>query len=498
MVWKLIHRSFGFALEGSAQDDIRGGRQRFVGIRLLGLALVVAAIWATTAQAQDVQAQDAPPNLLVVIADDASVGDFGAYGHPTIQTPTLDALADSGWTAERAYLTSPQCSPSRASILSGQHPHEVDAEDLHMPVPEDVRLVPSYLADAGYATGVLQKVHLGPHGEAQFDFVGPTVADFNAFLDQSGGRPFFLWVGFTDPHRPYGDAPNVHAPEDVVLPPTVIDTPETRADYVQYYDEIARMDGVIGGYLDELEQRGLRDNTVVVFLSDNGAPMPRAKGTLYDAGIQTPLIIAGPGVPQGVGYDGLVSVIDLAPTLLDWAGVPVPGAFRGASIAGVIADLTQPGSERVFFQRDWHNADEHLRGLRTDRWKFIWNNYTEHPHGSPSDITASPTWQALRAARDAGTLTPAQARLFEVPRPRVELYNLAADPHELTNLAGDPALRDTVQALFAELQAWRTRTGDAPPHHRRRDDNIDRVTGQKYWGVRTPPFLSEESSTSND
>ena len=218
--------------------------------------------------------------------------------------------------------------------------------------------------------------------------------------------------------------------------------------------------------------------------------MPGAKGTLYDAGIKTPLIVSGPGIRPGSRFQPLVSVIDLAPTILDWAGVAGAPAFDGRSFARQIADPSLPGRDAVFSERNWHNADEHMRSIWTERYKLIWNNYVHLPYGTPSDIAASPSWQALRRARRTGELTPAQSRLFEAPRPRVELYDVEQDPHELVNLATDPESRDRIQALMARLERWMAETGDFLPHRRRRDDNIDRVTGSKF--TRTLPPLIDK------
>ncbi len=430
---------------------------------------------------------DGRPNILVFVADDAGWNDFGAYGHPTIDTPTIDALARNGWTADSAFLTTPQCSPSRISMLSGLYAHQTGAEDLHVPLPPGQRLVPDYLREAGYFTGLMLKSHLGPEGDRQFDWRRDE-ADFGGFLDAAADQPFFLWVGFRDPHRAYGDAPKHHSAADVRLPPTVVDTPETRADYVAYYDEIHRMDGSIAAFIRELEERDLYDDTILLFLSDNGSPMPRAKGTLYDAGIRTPLIVAGSGIPAGVRYGGLISVIDLAPTILDWGGADVPDSMVGASLARGIADGTLPGRDYVFSERNWHNADEHMRSIRGPRYKLIWNNYVHLPHGTAADITSSPTWQALRLARERDELSEAQALLFAAPRPRVELYDLSNDPDELDNLAGEPEHRGRVQALMARLEQWMAATGDVPPERRRRDDNVDRLTGVKFTS-RNPPLI---------
>lgn len=431
-----------------------------------------------------------PPSVLVFVADDAGWRDFGAYGNEAIQTPHINALGEQGLRVERAFLTIAQCSPSRISILTGKYPHATGAEDLHAPLPDDETLLPTYLRDAGYVSGIMKKRHLGPHGDAQFSWISENLSDaFPAFLDEAGDRPFFLWVGFTDPHRPYGEAPQVHDPADVAVPPYLVDTPETRQDLAQYYDEIHRMDGEIGRYLDVLDERGLRDNTLVVFLSDNGMPFPGAKGTVYDEGIRTPLIFSWPDrIRAGSTYDGLVSVVDLAPTLLEIAGLDPPAAMQGASAAHVFDEPAAAGRTYVFSERNWHNSDEHIRSVRTARYKLIRNAYTELPHGTPADASTSPSWYALKDAQRAGTLTAEQARLFVAPRPAIELYDLESDPWEMVNLAGRAEYEDLARELADVLDAWIRETDDFPPTERRRRDNTDRVTGVKFT-MENPPFI---------
>ena len=256
------------------------------------------------------------------------------------------------------------------------------------------------------------------------------------------------------------------------------------------------MDAQIGALLATLDERGRRENTLAVYLSDNGRPFPRAKGTLYDDGVRTPLVASWPArIRPGTVYPGLVSLIDLAPTVLDLAGLAVPPDMAGESFARALTDPSTPGRTYVFSERNWHDADEHMRSVRTDRYKVVVNAYTEHPHGSTLDITTSPSWQSLLMAKQAGTLTPAQALLFQVPRPRVELYDLAADPHELVNLAGSPAHADTLKSLLRTLDAWSDATGDFAPWTRRRDDILDRTTGARFWwgeGPRDLPALRDD------
>ena len=432
-----------------------------------------------------------PPNILVFVADDAGWSDFGVYGNRVVRTPNLDALAASGVVFENAFLTTASCSPSRISILSGRYPHATGAEDLHSPLPEGVELLPSLLGREGYFTGHMRKTHYGPAGERQFNWYSEeTWKALPGFLDEAGERPFFLWVGFRDPHRPYsaGAVDPPHDPAAVEVPPYLVDDAATREDLALYYDEIARMDGEIGRILTELDRRGLREGTLAVFLSDNGAPFPRAKATAYDAGIRTPLIVSWPGVtPVGVRYAGLASLIDLAPTLLDAAGAEIPATFHGASFGAALRDTAAPGREYVFAERNWHNCDEHIRAVRGVRYKLIRNSYTELPLCTPADASRSASWYSLTARREAGTLTPGQARLFEAPRPAIEVYDLEADPHELVNLAGRPEAERIARQLSRVLDAWIEETEDFPPSRRRRADNTDRVTGVKF-SQKIPPL----------
>ncbi len=447
---------------------------------------------AAVIQAQPSNTED-PPNILIFVADDAGWRDFGAYGNETIQTPNIDGLAEGGLLFEQAFLTTAQCSPSRISILTGRYPHATGAEDLHMPLPEGSRIVPGYLNDKGYYTGHMRKTHYGPHADAQFEWYGEDLAkDFPSFLEAAKDKPFFLWVGFQDPHRTYGDAPVRHDPQDVFVPPYLTDTPETRADLARYYDEISRMDGQIGRFMKELERRKEQENTLVIFLSDNGAPFPRAKGTVYDAGVRTPLIFHWPDrIKAGSRYSGLASVIDLAPTLLRLADHPVPENMQGKSILPVLFDQSLPGREFVFSERNWHDCDEHIRSLRTNRYRLVRNAYIELPHGTPADIGGSPSFRSLIQRKQEGKLTHAQSQLFTVPRPRIELYDLKEDPWEVNNLAAHPDYWKKARELAEVLDSWINRTGDFPPYRRIRDDHTDRMTGV-WFSKQIPPLRNVE------
>jgi N-sulfoglucosamine sulfohydrolase len=462
----------------------------------LSIALSIAGMMSDPSLAQSPAAER--PNIVVFVADDLGWSDTRVYGNNTIRTPNIDRLAHSGLRVVYAFGTSPQCSPSRISILTGEYPHATRTEDLHTPLPEGEKIVPAYLQGHGYFTGLMAKTHIGPAGERQFQWYSPeTAAALPAFLDSAGTRPFFLWVGFHDPHRPYkpGAITHLHAPSTVRMPPYLADTPETRADLALYYDATARMDQEIGRMLDELERRKLRESTLVIFLSDNGPPFPREKGTLYDPGTRTPLVFSWPGVIRaGSVFDlGLVSTVDLAPTILELAGAAVPETIQRRSFRSMLKDPgSYAGRTYVFSERNWHDCDEHQRAVRTTRFKLIRTDaYTELPLCITADIGASPSFLALRARAKAHRLTAAQSRLFESPRARLELYDLARDPWELRNVADEPRYAKEVRELAMVLQEWMEQTDDFPAAYRVRDDNTDRITGVPFT-TKIPPLRNPD------
>ena len=433
------------------------------------------------------------PSFLVFIADDAGARHFGCYGNDSIRTPSIDRLSGEGLTADKAMLTTAQCSPSRISILTGKYPHATGAEDLHMPMPERHVTVPGYLGRAGYFTGHMQKAHEGPHSDGQFQWYDPGLDSLPAFLDAAGDRPFFLWVAFNDPHRPYQDD-TIAGPHDlrrVTVPPYMADTPVTRNDLARYYDEIARMDGVVGRFMQVLADRKLDEETLVVFMSDNGAPFPREKGTVYDSGVRTPLIFRWPGVvPAGARHGGLMSVIDLAPTFLALAGIEVPDDMQGESFARGLENPDLLQRTTAFSERNWHDCDEHIRSVRSERFRLVHNAYIELPFGSPADVSESPSWRDLYERKLEGNLSPAQQLLFRAPRPEIEFYDTERDPFEIDNLAGRPEYREVIAEHYALLADWRAATGDFPPRRRRRAGYVDRVTGVLY-SLDVPPMYDE-------
>lgn len=453
---------------------------------------------ATGAELQPEETQR--PNIVVFMADDAGM-DFGCYGNATIRTPHIDRLAREGIRFEKAFVTSPQSSPSRTSLMTGQFAHTLGTEDLHTPLDDSTRMMPAYLNQAGYRTGSLLKTHWGPNGDKQFshritsgyapgggDLTEAFFADYRQFLDESAQTPFFLWVGFMDPHRPYFNTvcPKVNPPETVHVPPYLADQPDTRRDIADYEDEISRMDRNIGRMVDELEKRGLLHNTILVFLSDNGSPFPRSKGSLYDAGIQTPLIFCWKDhiPPQSVHSNGLISTIDLAPTLLDLAGIPMSDEVYGKSFKSLLFNPAERGREYIYAERNWHDTDEYMRCVRTEKYKLIYNAYYERPHGIAMDLSTSDSWYDLKRLQRSGKLTPAQSLVFQSPRPMIEIYDLENDPEELDNIADLKSSLEAGRTLARQLVRWQKETKDHAWWQRRRDDQNDRITGFPFYESR--------------
>ena len=469
-----------------------GGRRRFLAQSAAALAFGAGFPQQSFAAASN--QETSTPNIVLIIADDLGDGDLGCYGHPTIRTKNLDRLASEGVRFTSAFVTTSSCSPSRTSMFTGQYPHATGAEDLHVPLPAGREIFPSILAKNGYHTMYAGKLHLGSEGERQFHQIDTGRIDTdstiwkNIYNNRPKDKPFFLGIGFRDPHRPYkhGAIEDPTDPSQVVVPPYLADTPETREELALYYDYSVRMDRNIGEILATLREEGLEDTTIVLFYSDNGMPFPRAKTSCYDSGIRTPMIIRWPGhVTAGSVCDSLMSTVDIAPTLLSIPGIDIPGSFQGL----VMKEVFEHGielREYIHAERNWHNIDDHQRAVRDKRFKYIRNHFPRKMMPLASDLMASVAYDSLIRERDANKLTAGQMRLFMIPRPGEELYDTVKDPFEFTNLAGDLNYRDVLDRMRAECDRWVAATDDVSPQ-KRRVDNLDIFTRKKYGKLSGEP-----------
>lgn len=456
------------------------------------------------------------PNVIVFIADDVSWNDFGCYGNSGVRTPNIDALAGNGIQFSNAYLTASSCSPSRASIITGRYPHNNGkAAELHLPIADHLPWIPGLLQDEGYYTALSGKDHMRREDGSHTDLWDHR--DGGRINGNSGGeanwveiaqarpldQPFFFWFASYDAHRGW-DADEewvadwygpMTQPEDVRVPPFLLDSPETRQDLASYYNEINRFDFFIGRVVDELRLQAVLDDTLIFVLADNGRPFPRAKTRLHDSGMKTALVAHW---PNGISFTGtsqsLVSVIDLAPTILKVADGDLSETFQGVSLVPLFADGSAEVRRYAFSEHNWHDYEALGRSVRTRDWLYLENFRTATAWQGPADSVRSISHQQLLEKQKSGGLSPAQAENFLAPRPAAELYRLEADPHQLTNLAGDAAFSGIQKALSGVLKIWIQETGDSDPELISQDQ-FHRETGERI--VEGQRFRQETPGESN-
>lgn len=443
--------------------------------RLAFLAIILAAVNAFAAQPKR-------PNILICVADDWGYGHASIYGDPVVKTPHFDRVAREGALFQHAHCAAASCTPSRAAMLTGRWPHQLEeGGSLWSHLPAKFAVYPDLLEKAGYAVGCEGKGwgpgDLKAGGRAR-NPAGPP-GPFERFLaGVKSDEPFCFWYGSHDPHRPYdpgtGAASGMKA-EDVKLPAAWPDTPEIRGDVLDYFLKVQRFDARVGALLTALEKAGRLDDTLVVVTSDNGMPFPRGKATCYDLGTRMPLAMRWPArIKAGTTIESFVTQVAFAPTFLEAAGLPVLPEMAEKSLLPLLAG-TAKGADKVFTERERHadvrkdHASYPVRAMRTEKWLYLRNLRPDRwPAGDPKmvfsldefgDVDSSPTKKFIMALRD----DPDRANFFRLSfaqRPEEELYDVEKDPAQIHNLAGHPELRATQNRLRAELDAWRNATGD--------------------------------------
>lgn len=445
----------------------------------VGLALVLAV---STASAAD-------RNVVLIVGDDHG-RDLGCYGNPDVKTPNLDRLAAQGVRFQKAFCTTASCSASRSVILSGlqnhtngQYGHQHGEHNFHS--RENVLSLPARLNAAGYRTASLGKFHVQPTSVYPFEETIPAGNTQNpvqmanrarAFLEKDDDRPFFLYFCPTDPHRAargFGEDnphPGVNEvkydPATLTVPPFLPDLPETRDELAGYYQAVSRLDQGVGRLLEVLAAAGHTDDTMVIYMSDNGMAWPGAKTTLYEPGMHLPLIVRAPAnAKPGGTSDAMVSWIDLAPTILDYAGVTIdtPAGhppLQGRSFLPAAHGEALPDRDAVFASHTFHEVTMYypMRAIRTRQYKLIRNLAAPLPFPFASDLWQSRTWQAVLEGKHETYGKRSVAATMQ--HPPVELFDLEHDPDELRNLADDPAHAAIRQDLEAKLRAWQTATKD--------------------------------------
>jgi arylsulfatase A-like enzyme len=434
------------------------------------------------------------PNILWFVVDDMSAN-FSCYGETTVQTPHVDRLAREGTKFTNAFVTAPVCSACRSAMITGTYQTSIGAhhhrsgrgvEKIHL--PGGVELVPALLQKAGYYTcigsGLPQVTRAGKKGKGSgglgktdYNFEWDAkVYDGSDWGGRKPGQPFFMQVqlaggklrGGSDAsaqqlsqqaRQEFGAAVQ---PQDVTLPPYYPRDPVLLRDWAAYLDAVRFTDKHVGDVIARLEQEGLRDNTLIVFMTDHGISHARGKQFLYNEGTHIPFVVRGPGIAQGAVREDLIEHIDLAAVSLAAAGIPIPTTMHCRDIFA----KDYVARDAVFAARDrCDETVERIRSVRTNRFLYIRNFHPQRPHLQPNAYKDGKSIvQTLRALHAASTLDPLSEKLLFAPtRPTEELYEWSTDRWQVRNLAAEPNQQQMLETLRARLDRWMDETNDRGP-----------------------------------
>lgn len=456
---------------------------------------------------ESIAKRENPMNILLIFAEDLGV-QIGPYGESQIPTPGLDRLAAEGTVFERAYCTSATCSASRSSLFSGQYPHQtghLGLSDYGYSMRPGTPVFPALLKDAGYETGISYKIHVNPEQEIRrhFDKVYDEqrmknkehtdakdwethLRYFREFLsERNPSKPFYYQAQTHDTHEPFSRgrfhaAPTAKGYRTVkpgeIRPLGSFGNDIKRTDWLnrdlaEYYNSIQRVDALVAGLYEILKEQGLLENTLIMFSSDHGPSFGRGKLSVHELGVAVPLIARWPGKenPQTRRVNSLVSLVDLAPTFMDIAGIaPVP-QFAGKSLAGQIRGESRPDPWRKNLVTEYHSHTTvdwwPMRSIRDERYKLIVNmlagtdagNYIlqggrVQGEGDSADLSAG-------LSSEKASVTQSIYQRMKQP-PKVELYDLARDPGETKNLAEEPEYKPVMEKLLNDLRGWQHATND--------------------------------------
>jgi N-sulfoglucosamine sulfohydrolase len=454
------------------------------------------------------------PNIILIVADDHGTDALGCYGNALIKTPNLDNLAAEGIRFTNAFCTSASCSPSRSVILTGVQSHTNGMYGLqhsthHFTSFDNIKTLPVLLAENGYRTGRVGKFHVAPEDVYKFQHVlsagganDPASLGRNSmqmaeisrnFIAEENNKPFFLYFATDDPHRsntilPDGTpdfeatpGPNAfgnrkegykgitdikYNPEEVIVPTFLPDTRQCREELAQYYQSVSRLDQGIGKLIKILKETGKYNNTIIIYISDNGAAFPGAKTTLYDPGMRLPCIVRDPAQSRkGIVNNRMISWVDITPTILDFAGVSTKEKIQGRSFKGILTQGEPQAEDEVYASHSLHEITMYypMRVIRTGNYKLVYNIAHELQFPMALDLQKSYTWKGL--VENKASLLGKRKIIDFLHRPRFELYDLKKDPYEIKNLANNPQYKQVYEELLAKLKRFQETTND-PWYHK--------------------------------
>ncbi|MGI9473349.1 MAG: sulfatase family protein [Rubripirellula sp.] len=451
-------------------------------------------------------AEQSSPNVLLILSDDHSVPHVSCYNDENTRrfgiTPNLQEFAGQGMRFDRAYTSAPQCAPSRISIFACRSPVGLGVTRFAQPPRGDVRFFTDVLRANRYWVGLDGRhqhldgrVREAEHIDAALRESGMQSLDerFDHFVRSAGTKgdslfqvadrvaaaldnvpaekPFFLYFGFSQPHRKFAENYDGIDPSELKLPADWPDLPEVRVDYARYLASVRELDHGFGRIMHLLKTRGIEENTLVIFMGDNGEALLRGKGTLLDRGTHVPLMIRWPDrVKPGSNSSALVCGTDLGPTILAACGMKPLKEMTGVSFLPQLLGEQADDRQYVFAERGWHwgpitrtDGLDLSRSITSKRYRYIYNVLPNRSY-TPVDMPNKDAWKAIQSAHASDQLSPLLDRLyFQNPRPIVELYDLGNDPLELNNLAGKKSVADMEQTLREELERWMIREHDFLP-----------------------------------
>ncbi|KAA1262487.1 Arylsulfatase [Rubripirellula obstinata] len=505
--------------------------------RLWTIAAIVFLIAADVTAVE--QEQSRQPNILWLTIEDTSFL-FGCYGDKVAKTPNIDRLAKEGTRFTNAFASSPVCSPARSALITGMHVGQLGVGHHRsvVKIPDSVKGYPTYLRQAGY--------YCTNHTKNDFNFAGWREFAKECWDDNSNqshwrgrkpGQPFFSVFNYVDSHQSRTSVNSyarfqkniqsqlspdeITSPDEVVLPPFYRDSPEMRQAYARVYDCITLVDKQVGRRLQELEDDGLADDTIVVFFPDHGQGIPRFKAFPFGLGYRVPLIVRVPekfrdlvSLEPGTTCDRLVSFVDLGPTMLNIAGLPIPKTMSGEAVLG-------PNSvKKEYFYGSLNDIDateNHSRSISDGRYVYI-RNYMPHLAYAQSQMycDSADFMRFIRQDHKDGLLTGSAADFMAETRPAESLYDLKNDPWEINDLAGDPAYQATLKKMRAWnrekilqirdlhfLHAWEieTRGGGKPAAEIRDDRNLfplERILRVAEWSGMGADVVEQQLQTLED
>ena len=442
---------------------------------LKAASLAAASIAASQSLlAQEKTAQKG--NVLLYVVDDHGTDDAGCYGNPVIKTPGLDALARDGTRFTHAFCTTASCSASRSVILTGLQNHATgqyghEHRYNHFVSFPNIKSLPVLLAEADYRTASAGKYHVAPeevyHFQQYIKANGRSPAqmadDCKQFIADGDKRPFFLYFCTTEPHRSFRrEGSDTFDPKGVIVPPYLPDTPACREELAEYYGSVQRADKGLLRLIEILKETGRWNDTLIIYISDNGIAFPGAKTTLYDPGMRLPCVVRNPYANRkSIVTDAMITWADITPTILDFAGaLPDKPDFHGRSFLPVLEQQHPHRWDEIYASHTFHEITMYypMRVVRTRRYKLIWNIAHKLDYPFASDLYASATWQDIlkRGEKVYGKRTVDAY----IHRPKFELYDLQNDPHEINNLADDPSCAETLENLKRKLAGFQERTKD--------------------------------------